>query len=196
MNATSLSLLERASQSSDAHSWNQLVAIYRPLLQHWLNRYQVQPSDADDLIQEVLTAVVRDLPNFRHNERVGAFRNWLRTMLVYRLKSYWRANQNRPQPVGGSEFVARLHELEDGKSGISRLWNEEHDAYLIKQLSHAIRPRFDAKTWDAYERQVLGGQNAREVALETGLSLSSVYAAKSRVLHALRQESQGLLDTN
>jgi RNA polymerase sigma-70 factor (ECF subfamily) len=138
---------------------------------------------------------VRDLSKFRHNERAGAFRNWLRTMLVHRLKTYWRANQNQPQTVGGSEFSARLHELEDDASGASRLWQEEHDAHLIKRLSQAIRPRFDAKTWEAYERQLIGGQKAALVAEEMGLSLSSVYAAKSRVLHALRQESQGLVDT-
>jgi RNA polymerase sigma-70 factor (ECF subfamily) len=78
---------------------------------------------------------------------------------------------------------------------VSRIWNEEHDAYLIKRLCQTIRARFDRKTWEAFERQVLGGQKAGEVAKELGLSISSAYAAKSRVLHALRQESKGLVDT-
>jgi RNA polymerase sigma-70 factor, ECF subfamily len=194
MNETSLSLLDRVSDSPHSESWNELVTIYRPLLERWLRRYHVQESDADDLVQEVLTVVVRELPNFRHNQRVGAFRNWLRTILANRLKEYWRSGRNRPQSVGGSEFVAQLHELEDGNSCVSRIWNEEHDAYLMQRLCQKVRNRFDAKTWEAFERQVIGGQRAGQAAEKLGLSLSSVYAAKSRVLHALRQESQGLID--
>ncbi len=194
MNETSLSLLNRLTDSADSETWDELVSLYRPLLEHWLNRYHVQPTDADDVIQEVLAVVIRELPKFRHNERTGAFRNWLRTILMNRLKAYWRTRDNRSQSPGGSEFVTQLGELADGNSYMSSLWNAEHDAYLVKRLSQAIRPRFDTKTWEAFERQVIGGQTASQVATDLGLSLSSVYAAKSRVLHALRQESLGFLD--
>ncbi len=51
MSVTSLSLLERASESPDSDSWNELLAIYRLLLEHWLRRYHVPDSDSEDLIQ-------------------------------------------------------------------------------------------------------------------------------------------------
>lgn len=194
MHTTSLSLLDRINGAPHSESWNELVAIYRPLLLHWLRKYEVAKPDTDDLIQDVFTVLVRELPHFRHNRRVGAFRKWLRTVLANRLKEYWRDAKRRPQLLGGSRFVEQLNELAEDHSEMSRIWNEEHDALLIKRLCAVTRTRFDAKTWEAFERQVVAGEKAGQVAKETGLSISSVYAAKSRVLQALRQESQGLID--
>ncbi len=72
MDETSLSLLDRARQVSDSESWNHLVELYAPLLRNWLRRYQVQDSDAEDIVQEVLAVVARELPAFQHSDRAGA----------------------------------------------------------------------------------------------------------------------------
>ena len=89
MNETSLSLLARARQSADSESWNRLVELYAPLIRGWLRSYGVSGADADDLVQEVLTVVSQELPKFNHNDRTGAFRSWLRKILVHRLQNYW-----------------------------------------------------------------------------------------------------------
>ena len=96
MSDTSHSLLARLKSSSTEDSWRQLVELYTPLLRRWQKNYQVQEADCDDLLQEVLTAVVRELPRFEHNARCGAFRNWLRKILVNRLRGYWRGREHRP----------------------------------------------------------------------------------------------------
>ena len=75
MDETSLSLLGRLSREADCDSWQRLFDVYTPLLRGWLKRYQVQSSDADDLIQDVLTVVLRELPRFQHNQQAGAFRS-------------------------------------------------------------------------------------------------------------------------
>lgn len=58
-----------------------------------------------------------------------------------------------------------------------------------------IRPKFLPKTWEAFHRQMFGGQRADQVAAELNMSLSSVYVARSRVLAALRREAAGLVDS-
>src|SRR5262245_2782555 len=82
---TSLSLLARLPQMSDGAAWERLTHLYTPLICGWLRRAPLQPSDADDLLQDVLTAVVRKVPEFRHDGRPGAFRCWLRMITVNRL---------------------------------------------------------------------------------------------------------------
>lgn len=54
------------------------MAIYRPFIYGWLRRHSASHQDAEDLTQEVLTILVRELPGFSHSGRVGAFRRWLR----------------------------------------------------------------------------------------------------------------------
>jgi RNA polymerase sigma-70 factor (ECF subfamily) len=193
MENTSLSLLTRVRQSGDPLAWSRLVEIYTPLLQRWCQTYDVQAADADDVIQEVLAAVVSELPEFQHNQRTGAFRAWLRLMLVNRLRRFWRARDAAPQAPGGSTALERLNELADDASPASRIWDAEHDQQVIASLLAAIRPHFQPQTWEAFQRQMFDGQPPDQVAEELQMSLSSVYVARSRVLSALRREAAGLV---
>ncbi len=182
MSATSATLLERSRNRADAEAWQRLVDLYTPLLTGWLRRYALQNSDVDDLVQEVLAAVVRDMPRFEHNRRPGAFRHWLRTILANRLREFWRARRTRPTATGDSDFAAMLDQLADPDSGISHLWNEEHDRHLAGRLLAMIEPQFAPSTWQAFRRLVLDEARPDAVAAELGLSVNAVFIAKSRVL--------------
>ena len=92
---TSLSLLERLAED-DASAWNRLAELYEPLIHRWIARFDVPPQDADDLCQDVLVVVAENVHSFKHNKRTGAFRNWLKTMLINRLRDYWRKRNARP----------------------------------------------------------------------------------------------------
>jgi RNA polymerase sigma factor (sigma-70 family) len=191
---TSFSLLERASSSQDTDAWNRLVAVYAPLMRRWLRSYGVQEADAEDLIQEVLSVVLAELPSFQHNERTGAFRNWLRRILVNRLRGFWRRRNLEPSVPGTTSFAERLAELEDDNSNASRIWNAEHDRHVLSQLIAEVRPRVLDKTWEAFRRQVLEGERADVVAAQLDMPVNSVYVARSRVLSILRREAAGLIE--
>jgi RNA polymerase sigma factor (sigma-70 family) len=195
MTNTSVSLLSRARDETESDSWRRLASIYTPLLQQWMCRYELQASDADDLVQEVLVTVARELPDFEHSGRTGAFRKWLKTILVHRLQNFWRSRKYRPTVKGGSSLLDQLKELQDDASSASRIWNSEHDRHVLGRLLQQIRKQFEENTWEAFRRQMLGGESPSDVADSLGMAVHSVYVAKSRVLHALRQESAGLVDS-
>src|SRR5262245_20170825 len=157
MAATPLSLLERLRTRPDANSWQRLVDLYTPLIADWLRRHALQPADADDLAQEVLQIVVRELPNFRHDLRTGAFRPWLRNITVNRLRTFWRSQHTR-ELVGTEHVFNVLAQLEDPNSGLSQLWDEEHDRHVLRRLLQLLEPEFDARAWHAFRRLVFDGQ--------------------------------------
>ena len=192
--STSISLIDRVCGQTDAEAWQRFVALYRPLLVRWSRRFDVQSDDAEDLAQEVMLVVMRELPRFQHNDRPGAFRNWLRTILVNRLRDFWRSRQYRPAATGQSNFQQELAELEEEHSGVSQIWNREHDEFVMKQLLETVESQFEPQTWQAFRRQVIDGVRADAVATELDVKLGVVYMAKSRVLSALRRESAGLVD--
>ena len=194
MNETSLSLLGRARRPDDAESWQRLVSLYTPLLKAWMRRSFLQDADVDDLVQEVLLTVSRELPNFEHSGRPGAFRHWLRTVAVHRLQHHWRSRQQQPLARGASSFLDELNQLEDDASAASREWNAEHDRHVVSQLLEQVRPRFQPQTWEAFRRQMLDGQRPDAVAAQMGIPIQAVYVARSRVLSALRREAEGLID--
>jgi RNA polymerase sigma-70 factor (ECF subfamily) len=196
MHETSLSLLERLRQSPENESWPRLSDLYTPLIRTWLRRYEVQDSDANDLVQEVLLAVSKDISRFEHAGHPGAFRGWLRTVLTNRLRKFWRLRDRRPQARGDSDVDARLAQLEDPYSELSLIWNREHDQHVLRQLLVLAEPNFEANTWKAFCRVALDGAKPDLVAEEMGISLNAVCLAKSRVIRRLRQESTGLIESS
>jgi RNA polymerase sigma-70 factor (ECF subfamily) len=165
-----------------------------PLLRRWLRRYGVGQPDTDELVQEVLAVVARDLPKFRHNERRGAFRCWLRTILVHRLRNCRRSERQQPVAHGSTLLLDRLaDQLEDPRSNLSRLFDIEHDLYITHRALDAIQPEFKPHTWRAFRRLMLENAEPETVAAELGMSVPAVYTAKSRILNRLRQEMRGLV---
>jgi len=191
-----MTLLNRLKEANEPEQWDRLVALYGPLLTAWLRKYDVQPSDSQDLVQDVLLAVSADLPSFDHNGRPGAFRSWLRTIMVNRLRNFWRARDRRPSAVGGQDIELRLLQLDDPSSELSLLWNRQHDLHVARQLLALAKPNFTLETWAAFERVTIEGERADAVAAELGISINAVFIAKSRVLSRLRQEAAGLVEAS
>lgn len=195
MNDTPVSLLDRVRRGRGEESWERLEALYAPLLRRWIGRYSLQDSDADDLVQEVLMTLSRELPEFDHSGRPGAFRKWLRGILVHRLQHFWRTKQRRPVATGTSSVQEQLAQLQDDTSQVSRMWDEEHDQHVLSGLLETVRPQFEARTWEAFRRQAFRGEPGRAVADELGMTLKAVQLAKARVLRILRAEAAGLIDS-
>jgi len=156
----------------------------------------VQDSDADDLVQEVLLAVSKDLNKFDHGGQPGAFRGWLKAILVNRLRCFWRARARRPQARGDSDIDERLAQLEDPASEMSQIWNRQHDQFVLRQLLALVEPHFSPSTWRAFYLVALKGRRADDVAEELAISVNAVFIAKSRVLSRLRQEADGLVESS
>src|ERR1700692_4377472 len=126
---TSVSLLERLASNPADDDWRRLLDLYQHLLRAWTARAGVPPADADDLVQEVLLVVFREVGGFERRGQ-GAFRAWLRILLPHRVRDYFRACQHRPTATGGSDFLRSLGELESPESVLSRLWDREHDEHV------------------------------------------------------------------
>jgi RNA polymerase sigma-70 factor (ECF subfamily) len=191
---TPVSLLERLRLRPDGAAWRRLVDLYTPLIRNWLGYHALAQPDVEDLVQEVLGVLVRELPRFRHDLRRGAFRRWLRTITVNRLRTFWRERRSRPRATGDSDFLSVLDQLEDPHSSLSRFWEQEHDRHVVRRLLELLEPEFEPATWRAFQLLVLEGKRTDEVAGLLGVSVNAVRIAKSRVLRRFRQEVDGLID--
>src|SRR4051812_36173529 len=111
----------------------------------WMARAGVPSCDADDLIQEVLLVVFREVGSFERQAK-GAFRGWLRAILLNRIRAYFRAHDYRPSPTSDSELAHRLDELASPESELSRLWDREHDEYVVASLLRRVQADFAPAT--------------------------------------------------
>jgi RNA polymerase sigma-70 factor (ECF subfamily) len=193
MPATSISFIDRLTSAPTKADWDLLVRIYSPLLTKWIEKYDIQLHDAEDIKQQVFAALMAELPSFKHNRRTGAFRKWLRLTLVFRIRSFWDSRKRHPKTVG-STAVQRFIELESDTSELSQIWNTDHDKLVLNKLQEMVRPRFGEQTWRAFCRQFFDRQHPKTVAIELDMELASVYQAQSRVLKALREAGRGMID--
>jgi RNA polymerase sigma-70 factor (ECF subfamily) len=187
MFTTSVSLLDRLRQPGEQEAWERFVDLYTPLLFYWASRAGLSEPDAADLVQDVLLVLVQKLPEFSY-DRQRSFRGWLRTVT----RNKWRDQRRRLAGEANRDLVdlTQLPDHEDPEA----FWETEYRQYLARRAMELMRAEFQPTTWKACWEVVVSGRPAGEVAAELGISIDSVYAAKSRVLRRLRQVLAGLLD--
>src|SRR5690606_29379517 len=147
-------------------AWRAVVELYTPVIHAWLTAAGLQPADRDDLTQRVFEVLVRRLPSFEHSGRAGAFRAWLRGIVVNFLREHWR---DRPTPASESA----LAQLTDPSAGLSKVWQREHDRHVYQGLAAAVRREVTETTWQAFHRTAIEGRPARAVAAELGISVNA-----------------------
>lgn len=186
MNSTSVSLLERLSHGADPAAWARFVDLYTPLLVRWCQRLGLEDADAADFTQDVFVILVDQLPRFRYDP-AQSFRAWLKTVLMNVWRKHQRKAARAPVAGGNPDLVA------DSDPG-GFVDEAEHREFLVRRALLIAQVDFEPATWKACWEFVVHDRPAAEVAAELGLSVNSVYLAKSRVLRHLRAELAGLLD--
>ncbi len=186
---TPVPLLEELAIAGSEAGWERFVFLYEPFLRGQLRRYGLQPCDEADLVQEVFVVVLRKLGEFRHNGKCGAFRAWLREIVVHTARHYFGQQRLRPA-LGADEWAA---ELADGDSPLAAEWDREHDRHVTARLLELVRAEFDETHYQAFRRTALDEQPIDDVAQALGVSANVVYIARSRVLARLRAIGRGLM---
>lgn len=184
--STDVSLLRRLCTREDRDAWDRFVGLYTPLVRRWASRLQVTGPDVDELTQEVLTALVRAIPEFRYDSG-GRFRGWLWTIT----KNKRREMLRRRVPEGLCDADLDNLLVEDPVEAVDA---REYQQYLVGRALTLMRAEFEATTWQAFLETAMNARSAADVAQSLGLTTDAVYAAKSRVLRRLRQELEGLIE--
>lgn len=188
---TSHSLLLRVKQQNDAESWRGFADMYEKMIRRYLGGCGVSPNDVDDVVQEVLTFLSQHIAGFEHNGRPGAFRNWLRQVTANRLREFRRKHKRESV---GKDLGELAEELADDNSGVSGVWQREHDRFVLEYLLTQVTDRFEPDSMSAFRKIMLEGKSSQAVAEELNMSPGAVRVAQSRVLKMLRKLGEGLID--
>ncbi len=190
---TSKSLLIRAKQASKSDAWCKLVNIYEPLIAGWLRRLGVSESDLQDLTQDILIAITERLCQFEHNGRVGAFRNWVRQIVINRCHRFWARRQKTVPIDDGANYEKIILAVSDPQNELSRAWDREHDQFVLERVLQLVSMEFDSRTIVAFRRVTIGEESAKRVAQDLNVSVGQVYKFKFRVMKRLVEEAAGLV---
>ena len=137
---TSVHFINRLREGNETHSWNRFCEIYDPFILGWLLRQGVRDCDAADIRQEVMCTVLCELPKFRHNGSLGAFRCWLRLVTVNELRRFRRRHRRErilSQFGREDQHQARIGQARANPRGVERLGGGVRVGHGV---SHPILP--------------------------------------------------------
>jgi len=191
MDSTSESLLLRLRSGSDQNAWTTFVELYTPLIFYWARNTGLQTNDAADLVQDVLTLAFQKLPSFRYDSE-KSFRGWLRTVTLNRFREKLR-KKSIGAAAATQSVLASIAQPDSSQGSAESTWDLNYQQSLVQRANQLLESEFQPATWRALQKYVFENQSAANAAKENGLSVWTVYAAKSRFMSRLREILDGLL---
>lgn len=176
-------------RSGKPEAWQRFVRLYGPVVYRWCRRSGLAAEDAADVLQEVLSAVMLHLADFRRDRPQDSFTGWLATITRNKVRDHFRRRHGKAEARGGSTAQRKMADVPQPQDppDASISADAESAAWLSRGVLEAIRAEFEPRTWDAFWRITVEGQSPADVAEDLKMSVAGVYTAKSRVLRRLRQ---------
>jgi RNA polymerase sigma-70 factor (ECF subfamily) len=180
---TRASLILRLPVRADVRAWDEFAAIYAPLVYRLARKRGLQPCDADDLVQEVLAAVAKWI---ERDDR-GSFRAWLCRIARNTTVNFLTRRKHRIHAIGGDDAMEWLSQQpERDLDG----FDEEYQREVFRWAAAQVRTDVTDATWAAFWETTRENQPIDQVARELGMSIGSVYIARSRVMARLRDAAK------
>jgi DNA-directed RNA polymerase specialized sigma24 family protein len=149
---TRVTLLARLGNPHDREAWEEFVALYGPCIFNFARRRLPQEEDAADVLQEVLSAVLKGT----YQRPKGRFQKWLLTIVLNenRRQHLFHAAANRVQsrtsPAHWNVFVQAALENRRGQEVAEALNFSVTNVYVIKsRILKEIKDEIDQLEEDA-----------------------------------------------
>jgi RNA polymerase sigma factor (sigma-70 family) len=178
------SLIQRLQDGGDNAAWEEFASIYRPVIVRIALRKQMQFDDAEDLAQQVLLLVLKNINKWKSDPARARFRTWLQTVVR---NATMNALSRRPkdQASGGTDSLQQLHQRPDKADSLS--FDLEWQREILRWVAQQVRGEFESTTWTAFWDTAIEQSPAQDVAEKIGKSVGAVYIARSRVMQRIKQ---------
>src|SRR5262245_6301689 len=87
---TRRTLLSRLKQWDDGESWEDFFNTYWKLIYQVALRAGLPEAEAQDVVQDTIVSVARQIPNFQYNPALGSFKSWLYLITQRRITDHFR----------------------------------------------------------------------------------------------------------
>ena len=191
--ATHASLLERLKDLEDQDSWQQFYCTYRKVIFNFAIKHGLSGTEAEEVVQETVITVARNLPEFQYNPARCSFKSWLFSLSLWRIRDQIR--KRRPEDVtvhrqpGETDRTATLDRFPcPEEEPLAALWDQEWKQDQFERALEKLRTRVDEKSFQIFDLYALHQWPGRKVARSLGVSLARVYVTKHRIQALLSRE--------
>lgn len=195
---TRLSLLERLRDLDDHGSWQEFFDTYWRLIYFAAVRAGLSDADAEDVVQETIIGVARNMPKFRYEPEVCSFKGWLMRVTRSRIVDHLRKALPQknvfvplPSDTKTGEEEPLMLESHNGAS-FEELWDAEWQKNLIEAAMERVKRKVPPEHYQIFYLHSLKGMPARDVGELLGASVPKVYVVRHRVARLIKREIRAL----
>ena len=197
---TRWSLIGRLKNLDDQESWREFFETYWRLIYNVARKAGLAHEEAEDVVQETVMSVCRNIPGFDDRPERGSFKNWLLGVTRWRITDQFRGRKHRglaansspsPSSVGSSYASSNLtSEMNDAVVGTDQweaLWNAEWEQHVLDAALEKLKQQISARKFQIFYLHVINQQPVKEVSRTLRVSSGQVYLVKHRVAKVFTQ---------
>lgn len=209
---TRISLLARLKDCDNQDDWRVFFDTYWRLIHATALKAGLEETEAQEVVQEVMIAAAKKLPEFRYEPGKDSLKGWLLGVTRWKVADQWRKRENPARPSGtlahppGEERGEESHsdaeaelapvilprETPEPVDEFAALWDREWRENLLCAALERVKQRVNPAHYELYHLHVLDGLSPRDTARTLGVNVAQVYLAKLRVGHLIQQEVRRL----
>ncbi len=183
---TNESLILRVKDPQNALAWNELTAIYRPVIYRLARRKGLPHEDAEDLAQGVFLSVTNAIERWEPDEDKPRFRNWLGRIVRNAIIN--AITRTKPDRATGTSSLVQVLASLPAEADTTQSLIVECRLEAIRWAAREIQSDFTEATWAIFQATAIDGRPAAEVAQVYGRTIGAVYAMRCRVAARLREK--------
>jgi RNA polymerase sigma-70 factor (ECF subfamily) len=192
---TRKSLLSRLRDHEDVQSWQTFFDRYWRLLYNVARHAGLDDPDAQDVVQDTVMAVAREIPQFHYDPDRGSFKQWLFRILRRRVADHFRKLYRQPAHAGVSPETLEQSGDADAillQSGVSLsdAWDQEWERSVLDAAIAQVRAQANPKHFQVFDYCVLKEWPVAKVASTLGMNAAQVYLARHRVSAAVKKAAR------
>ncbi|MBM3882667.1 MAG: sigma-70 family RNA polymerase sigma factor [Verrucomicrobia bacterium] len=186
--STRQSLLSRLRNWQDGASWEDFFGVYWKLIYNAAVKAGLTDAEAQDVVQETVISVCKQMPGATYDRSLGPFKAWLLQLTHWRIVDQLR---RRPpywgQPHSRSDETATVDRVPDPAS-LAELWEADWEQNLVDAAIERVKTRADTKQYQLFDLYVLKQWPIAKIKATLGVRAADVYFAKFYVAKRIQKE--------
>ena len=194
---TRYTLLSRLEDRDDQDSWKDFFDTYWRLICSVAVKSGLTEAEAQEVVQETIISVARDIQKFKRDRALGSFKGWLRNIIRWRiadqLRKRTRASWGDASQTGADLPRPDVAEIPDpADSAAESVWEEEWQSNLLKAAMETIKSRVKEEHYQIFDLYVIQQWPVRQVGRALRVNVGLVYLVKYRMSALLKKEIRRL----
>ncbi len=193
------SLLSRLKDMGDGESWQDFFGTYWKLIYGTARKAGLTDAEAQDIVQETVISVAKNIEAFRYDPAVCSFKTWMLRLTRWRILNQLKRRQRSkadgpPEPPSrgtgeSDDYTTTLERIPDPAGvNLEAVWDEEWKQNLFSAALERVKRKVRPEQLQVFDLCCVEKWPAQKVARTLGVNIGQVYLAKHRIGRLLKKE--------